>query len=83
MKDFLSLVKNKNIDSATLLNKMSEVVITEAQFRRCSTKKVFLKILQNSQENTYARFSFSYRTPPVAASAIKGSFYTYVRGNKS
>ena len=26
--------------------------------RRCSVKMVFLKILQNSQENTYARFSF-------------------------
>ena len=27
--------------------------------RRCSKKKVFLKILQNSQENTCARVSFS------------------------
>ena len=32
---------------------MSEVVV-----QRCSVKKVFLEILQNSQENTYARVSF-------------------------
>ena len=30
----------------------------EAVVRRCSVKKVFLKILQNSQENTYARVFF-------------------------
>ena len=58
----------------------------EAVTRKCSVKKVFLEILQNSQENTCARVSFfghnvfscelceiskntfSYRTPPVAAS---------------
>ena len=33
--------------------KVSEVVA-----RRCSVKKVFLKMLQNSQENTYARACF-------------------------
>ena len=31
---------------------------SEAASRRCSVKKVFLEILQNSQENTYARVSF-------------------------
>ena len=31
----------------------------------CSVKKVFLEILQNSQENT-----FSHRTTPVAASEL-------------
>ena len=30
----------------------------EAVVRRCSLKKVFLKISQNSQENTCARVSF-------------------------
>ena len=30
----------------------------EAVSRMCSVKKVFLKILQNSQENTCARVSF-------------------------
>ena len=32
--------------------------ITEAVARRCSSKKVFLEISQNSQENTCARVSF-------------------------
>ena len=51
---------------------------TEAVVQRCSVKKVFLKISQNSQENTCARVSFLkilwnflehlfYRTPPVPA----------------
>ena len=30
----------------------------EAVVRRCSVKKGFLEISQNSQENTYARVSF-------------------------
>ena len=32
--------------------------LTEAVVQRCSVKKVFLEILQNSQENTCARVSF-------------------------
>ena len=31
---------------------------TEAVNQKCSVKKVFLKISQNSQENTCARISF-------------------------
>ena len=31
----------------------------EAVVQRCSVKKVFLEISQNSQENAYARDSFS------------------------
>ena len=34
------------------------IMITEAVVQRCSVKKVFLEILQNSQENTCARVSF-------------------------
>ena len=79
--------------------------IIEAVARRCSVKKVFLKITQNSKENTCVRVfffdkvaslrpatllkketlaqvfscefceisknTFSYRTPPMAASEIK------------
>ena len=33
-------------------------VATEAGVQRCSVKKVFLEILQNSQENTCVRVSF-------------------------
>ena len=32
--------------------------ISEADVRRCSVRKVFLEISQNSQENTYARVYF-------------------------
>ena len=35
-----------------------KVIHPEAGFRRCFVKKVFLKFLQNSQENTCARASF-------------------------
>ena len=49
----------------------------EAIFRRCSVKKVFLEMSQDSQENNCARevfnkvpgITFFYRTPPVATSA--------------
>ena len=46
---------------------------TEAVVWRCSLKEVLLKILQNSQENTCARFYFEItlhafpRIPPAAA----------------
>ena len=54
-------------------------LLTEAVAQRCSVKKLFLEISQNSQENTCAQVfscefcensknTFSYRTPPVAAS---------------
>ena len=83
---FLRLLMNNLFCKEKLLR--PEVVA-----QRCSVKKVLLVILQNSQENTYARVSFftllkketylqvlscefceifkntfSYRTPPVAAS---------------
>ena len=35
-----------------------ELQRTEALVQRCSLKKVFLEISQNSQENTYVRVSF-------------------------
>ena len=34
-----------------------KVIWTEAVVQRCSVKKVFLNISQNSQENTFARLS--------------------------
>ena len=37
---------------------MKILLLTEKVFRMCSVKKVFLEILQNSQENTCARVSF-------------------------
>ena len=55
-----------------------KTALTEAVAQRCSVKKVFLEISQNSQENTGARAKFreisrnifSYNTPPVAASGF-------------
>ena len=37
---------------------LSNLAFIEAVTQRCSVKKVFLEILQNSQENTCARVSF-------------------------
>ena len=36
-------------------------LVAESVTKRCSLKKVFLEILQNSQENTCARVSCSFR----------------------
>ena len=38
--------------------KDNHAVSKEAVVQRCSVKKVFLEISQNSQENTFARVSF-------------------------
>ena len=38
--------------------KDNKFVVLQAVARRCSVKKVFLKISQNSQENTCVRVSF-------------------------
>ena len=56
------------------------IELSEAVVRRCSVKKVFLEISQNSQENTCARVSFEFceiskntffhRSPLVAASEL-------------
>ena len=43
----------------------------EAVARRCSVKKVFLEILQNSQENICARVSFLIKSQSWACSFIK------------
>ena len=65
--------------------------LTEAVVRRCSVKKVFLEILQNSQENTCARVSFLiklqantfyyYRTPRVAASQLRWLWNAWILRN--
>ena len=48
----------------------------EAVVQMCSVKKVFLEMSQNSQGNTcefceISKNTFSYRTPSVAASALR------------
>ena len=44
--------------------------MTEAVARRCSVKKVFLEISQNSQKNTCARVSFLISCRPEACNFI-------------
>ena len=44
---------------------------TETVARRCSVKKVFLKVSQNSQENTSVRVSFLIKLRPEACIFIK------------
>ena len=41
--------------------RLFSVTVSKAGVRRCAIKKVFLKISQNSQENTCARVSFSIK----------------------
>ena len=43
----------------------------KAVTRRCSVKKLFLKILQNSQEKTCARFSFLIKLQALGLQLIK------------
>ena len=48
--------------AVSLFNKVAvKKLKVETVVQRCSVKKVFLKILQNSQENAYARVSFSIK----------------------
>ena len=53
LSNSLGLALSKNFATLKLSWKKAEAVA-----RRCSVKKVFLEILQNSQENTCARASF-------------------------
>ena len=46
-------------------------ILTEAVVRRCSVKKMFLKISQNSQENTCAWVSFFNKVAGLACNFIK------------
>ena len=49
--------------------------VLEAVTQRCSVKKVFLEISQNSQENTFARVSFLIK---LQAEDLKISLYVRV-----
>ena len=52
--------------------------ISAAVTRRCSVKKVFLKTLQNSQKNTYARASFSFGQYSVYFSKVSLGGFEHV-----
>ena len=50
---------------------VTRLVLLEAVAQRCSVKKVFLEISQNSQENTCARFFFLISCRPEACNFTK------------
>ena len=50
----------------------------EAVVERCSVKKVFLEITENSQENACARFSFLIKLEASACKFIKKETLAYV-----
>ena len=56
------MIINPDKFQAIILDKkksnLTNILLTEAVVRRCSVKKVFLEMSQNSQENTCARVSF-------------------------
>ena len=58
---------------------LKDFIRTEAVSQKCAVKKVFLEILQNSQENTcefceISKNTYFNRTPLVVASVSKISF---------
>ena len=58
LKTCFKYMPNGKEPSAKCLLAFVEVKTTEVVTQRCSVKKVLLKILQNSQENTCTRVSF-------------------------
>ena len=46
-------------------------ICNRSKHQRCSTKKLFLKISQNLQENTYAKVSFLIKLQAWACNFIK------------
>ena len=54
-----------------MINTVYFEMYSEAVAQRCSVKKLFLKISQNSQENTCARFSFLKKLQADVCNFIK------------
>ena len=57
---FTVIQRTRDVYVQTSVRRIASIkhLATEALIGRCSVKKVFLKISQNSQENTCARVSF-------------------------
>ena len=53
-----------------------ETLVSEAVGQRCSVKKAFLEILQNSQENSCDRASFLIKLQTEACNFIKKRLFT-------
>ena len=65
-----NLSENKCLKLSSVIKKKGMNCI-EAVFRRCSVKKVFLEISQNSQENTCVRVSFLIKLQAAPATLLK------------
>ena len=63
MKKYLILKYPENLKEESSSRKVLGYKTAAAVARRCTVKKMFLKILQNSLENTYARASILIRMP--------------------
>ena len=61
------------------------MLVAEAFVWRCSGKNVFLKISQNSQENTCARVSFLTSCRPQSTIVIEGfaTFFFFKKTHKT
>ena len=53
---------------------MISSLLSKAVVRRCSVKKLFLEISQNSQENTCARVSFLIKLQACVFSCIQSEY---------
>ena len=68
LKDFLYFLIPKRQEDRMKLNSVRSLWLCgkKNSHRRCSVKKVFLEILQNSEENTCARASFFNKAAGLA-----------------
>ena len=57
------------------------ILLTEAVVQRCSVKKVFLEVSQNSQENICARVSFFNKVTGLRLLEILSNFKLYLKRN--
>ena len=69
------IVENVITSTTTIIISYLILILIEAVVWRCSVKKVFLEISQNSQENTCARVSFFY----YKRDSVTGAFLWILR----
>ena len=62
IRDIINLIfKRKARENTEYIRSTKFIVKTEAVTQRCSVKKLFSEVSQNSQENTCTRVSFSIK----------------------
>ena len=64
--------KNQNFNNLVTLLLFLMLLVSQAAICRCSTKYLFLKVMQNSQKNTYAGVSFLKHT--ISSETIFGNW---------